>query len=435
MPWKWRVTKRRYKKSFHACVLVLFGYLSLTVLDSQNKEAEAKEELKRRAKQLEMQRREQQKRAASGGGSSYLGGGSSGYSPIPQQRFDAPESSSRLTSSVPTPSSLRTPTFKGSGMKLGAKKTKQAELIDALGGDYVATAGITADLSEPPTPSNPSHYDAPAARGNAGRGSIPEVVEERSVLLLNRLTLIDIRPSIHILIKEQLSLALLRDGGVQSMELKGDMNLNVSDPGLARLRLTLVSPSSDFGGSSLQFKQHPNVAKFTPGKNQERVVGLKDPSRPFPVNQSLAVLKWRYAGTDESNVPLSSSLFSSILLFFSLLLPFLLFLQSTAGLPPPTTGPARSVSSMNSKTRTSRYTTCSSRFLFRTSFPSLLPFPSLLVLQRRLVSHRYLTHGRVVPQCLYPLPCVERPARLFLVVLWVNHLYRWRGRSQCVLPC
>jgi len=90
------------------------------------------------------------------------------------------------------------------------------------------------------------------------------------------------------------------------MELKGDMNLQISDPDLAHLRLTLAPPATDFGGNQLQFKQHPNVAKFTPGK--ERVVALKDPSRAFPVNQSLAVLKWRYAGTDESNVPLSSEL-------------------------------------------------------------------------------------------------------------------------------
>lgn len=91
------------------------------------------------------------------------------------------------------------------------------------------------------------------------------------------------------------------------MELKGDMNLHISDPAFAHLRLTLSSPSTDFGGNGLQFKQHPNVAKFAPGQ-QERVVALKDPSRAFPVGQSLAVLKWRYAGTDESNVPLSSKL-------------------------------------------------------------------------------------------------------------------------------
>jgi coatomer subunit delta len=90
------------------------------------------------------------------------------------------------------------------------------------------------------------------------------------------------------------------------MELKGDMNLQVTDPAQAHLRITLASPSTDFGSSNLQFKQHPHVAKFIPG--QPRVVALKDSSRAFPVGQSLAVLKWRYAGTDESNVPLSSQL-------------------------------------------------------------------------------------------------------------------------------
>jgi hypothetical protein len=86
------------------------------------------------------------------------------------------------------------------------------------------------------------------------------------------------------------------------MEVKGDMNLHVSDPASAQLKITLAS--TEFG-STLQFKHHPNVAKFTP--NQPRVIALKDPSKSFPVSQSLSVLKWRYAGTDESNVPLSSS--------------------------------------------------------------------------------------------------------------------------------
>lgn len=98
-------------------------------------------------------------------------------------------------------------------------------------------------------------------------------------------------------------MSILRDGGVQAMELKGDMNLLITDADHAHLRLTLPS-ASDFGGNNVQFKQHPNVSKFTPG--QPRVVALKDPSKAFPVGQNLAVLKWRYAGTDESNVPLSS---------------------------------------------------------------------------------------------------------------------------------
>lgn len=88
------------------------------------------------------------------------------------------------------------------------------------------------------------------------------------------------------------------------MELKGDMNLQVSDASFAKIKLALAPLAPDFS-SNLQFKQHPNVAKF--GPSGDRVIVLKDNSRSFPVNQSLAVLKWRYTGKDESLVPLSSA--------------------------------------------------------------------------------------------------------------------------------
>ena len=140
----------------------------------QNKEAEAKEELKRRAKQLEMQRREQQRRAAAGGGagggSGFGGGmgGMGGYSPVP--RYEAPSPQPVRTSS-PAQSTLRAPAFKGSGMKLGSKK-KTAELLDALGGE---AAVAHEELSAPPTPAIP--VPEPSAAANA-RGSLPAVTQE-----------------------------------------------------------------------------------------------------------------------------------------------------------------------------------------------------------------------------------------------------------------
>lgn len=85
------------------------------------------------------------------------------------------------------------------------------------------------------------------------------------------------------------------------------MNLQVSDPSFTRIKLALAPLSSDIG-SDLQFKQHPNVAKF--GATGEKIVALKDPSRAFPVNQSVPVLKWRYVGKDETLVPLSSTSFT-----------------------------------------------------------------------------------------------------------------------------
>lgn len=139
----------------------------------QNKEAEAKEELKRRAKQLEMQRREQQRRTAAGGpsGGGYLGGGVSGYSPVPQ-RFDAPSTPVRTSS--PAPSSLRAPAFKSGGMKLGAKKSKQSELLDALGSEVL----LSEDMSVPTTPA--ATTPEPFVQKDE-RGSLPTVTPERFV--------------------------------------------------------------------------------------------------------------------------------------------------------------------------------------------------------------------------------------------------------------
>jgi hypothetical protein len=181
---------------------------------------------------------------------------------------------------VPT---VRSPAFKGSGMKLGSKRTKQAELLDALGGEAFVPEDAVAAA---PSVTAPAVVELAARKD--GRGSVPVVHAE----------------SIHIVIKEQISLTLLREGGLKSMELKGDMNLQISDAARAHIGLALAPPATDFG-SALQFKQHPNVAKFTPG--QERVIALKDPARAFPVGQSLAVLKWRYTGADETYVPLSVS--------------------------------------------------------------------------------------------------------------------------------
>ena len=113
----------------------------------------------------------------------------------------------------------------------------------------------------------------------------------------------------HIIIKEHLKLSLLREGGVKSLEVKGDMNLQITDPASAKIKLALSTLSSDFG-SELQFKHHPNVAKFN--NTGDRVIALRDTSRPFPVNLSLAVLRWRYIGTDETYVPLSSKHFCRI---------------------------------------------------------------------------------------------------------------------------
>lgn len=92
---------------------------------ARNKEAEAKEELKRRAKQLEMQRREQQRmNQITGGGQRGYGGGmgngsgggggggmAGGYTPV--QRYDAPAQQEYRAPSPAVAPSVQKPAFKG----------------------------------------------------------------------------------------------------------------------------------------------------------------------------------------------------------------------------------------------------------------------------------------------------------------------------------
>lgn len=136
-----------------------------------------------------MQRREQQKRTAAGlgSGSSYLGGGTTGYASV--ARFEAPEflsSSAARTPQSSTPVPARAPAFKGTGMKLGSKKTKQAELLDALGGDALAPTDL-ADVTPVVAPAPAENLPSIPVPKTTGRGSLPVVEEKGYVVQVDQL--------------------------------------------------------------------------------------------------------------------------------------------------------------------------------------------------------------------------------------------------------
>jgi len=60
---------------------------------------------------------------------------------------------------------------------------------------------------------------------------------------------------------------------------------------------------------NIQLQTHPNIDKklFT----NESVIGLKNADRPFPANQDVGVLKWRYTSTDSSEIPLTSKIINN----------------------------------------------------------------------------------------------------------------------------
>ena len=54
----------------------------------------------------------------------------------------------------------------------------------------------------------------------------------------------------------------------------------------------------------LFLQTHPNIDKKL--FNQDSVLGLKQPNKPFPLNSDIGVLRWRMQSTDEGLMPLSS---------------------------------------------------------------------------------------------------------------------------------
>lgn len=111
------------------------------------------------------------------------------------------------------------------------------------------------------------------------------------------------RGRVHLAIREKLSLALNRDGGLDSLELKGDLDLRIASPDVAKVVLQL-SHSDNFTTNDLQFKTHPRIDKKA--WTDSKTIQLRDTKQAFPVRTGLAVLKWRLTSKDESIVPLSS---------------------------------------------------------------------------------------------------------------------------------
>jgi len=54
---------------------------------------------------------------------------------------------------------------------------------------------------------------------------------------------------------------------------------------------------------NIQLQTHPNIDKKL--FMSESLIGLKNSDRPFPANQEVGVLKWRYTSTDASEIPLT----------------------------------------------------------------------------------------------------------------------------------
>lgn len=213
---------------------------------SKNKEREAKEAAKLKMKQIELQKREMKRLSVDSPISAKPTKYSQEFSPTIHENI----SNSAASASTPSLPS-------GRGMRLSKK--------------------------EPAIQIEATSYQPPAVKPTSPLQAKPQVMEESVVIMM----------------EEKLSLSCNRDGGINNMEIKGDLSLKVNDPSFSKMFLCL---DGGVDQRLVQFKTHPNVDKAL---FSELKIGLKDASRGFPINQPLGVLKWRFSSKDEKYMPIS----------------------------------------------------------------------------------------------------------------------------------
>ncbi|KAK8022141.1 Coatomer subunit delta [Apiospora rasikravindrae] len=234
---------------------------------ARNKELEATEERKRKAKQLEMQRKDAARSGRAGVPRTPVYPTYTPPARPSQDTYDSYEAEKNKAAHKPT-------LMKGKGMQLG-KKSKTTDMFERVRGDM----GNEVDDS----PLVPAAAPTPAAEPAAQRMS----------------STLD-RDAIHITINESISAKLSREGAVNSLAVSGDLTLRISDPSLTKVKLDLSANASH----GAQFRTHPNVDKGA--FNSSKVIQMSNIARGFPVNNAVGVLRWRATpkADDDSAVPI-----------------------------------------------------------------------------------------------------------------------------------
>lgn len=272
----------------------------------RNKELEATEERRRRAKEIqrkELARRNVEQHAAMFGASANSMSSQSesfGHNSAPSApSYEAPRYEAPAPVEPAAPRAVG-----GKGLKLGKKparsaQTEQNQPLLTSKAPVFSPAPQTAPQAAPQA----AHQTAPMAAPVASR-SVPahaQVSEaSASASPVNHGTGKLVNNGILITVNEKISAQLNREGGVISAEVKGDLQLRVNDAELAHSKILLQVEHK----SGVQYKTHPNVdrALFSGAST----IGLKDRSKSFPSNdQSLGVLRWRAVAKDDTSlVPL-----------------------------------------------------------------------------------------------------------------------------------
>ncbi|CCF60081.1 hypothetical protein KAFR_0J00130 [Kazachstania africana CBS 2517] len=247
----------------------------------RNKEIEATEERKRRAK--EIARKEQERK----NGMIYPSGND----------FTAGANASNLNNAYNSYYSHASPAAQQSYLKQQQQQQHHHQQLPQSIPNSGPRAGMK--LSGLGNNSNINAKRLNTSRVQTSSPSINNILEQDEKPIENNGILIQIN--------ETVNSEINRDGTVQSSELKGSLELRINDPELAHATIKLAD-SMNVKDRTFQFKTHPNIDKNSFLNN--KIISLRDKSKSFPSNDhSLGVLRWRKIGSagDKSLIPLEVS--------------------------------------------------------------------------------------------------------------------------------
>ena len=159
-------------------------------------------------------------------------------------------------------------------MQLG-KKSKTTDMFERVRGDLGPQAEETASLVSNAQPIAP----------------VEAVSHSRASASLDR-------DAIHLTIVESISAKLSREGTLKSFNVKGDLQLRITDPSMTKVKLDLTANATH----NAQFRTHPNVDKGL--FNGSKTIQLRDSSKGFPANNPVGVLRWSASAPTDSNAVL-----------------------------------------------------------------------------------------------------------------------------------
>ena len=248
----------------------------LALMIRQSKEREAQQEAERRRKQIARDNRSK----GMGGGNSLSGGITSMRDFADDLRSGAAAAAATVEANAmsfdPTmarPSGAPPPKA-GTGMKLGKGPKGGGGAPSSMLQALAAEAEDISAAAAPARPGVPASAGAASPGGGAAAAGITLTAEEKLAVTMNR------------------------EGGLQQLEMNGILQLLNTDAANGKAVVPLqMGPNPGF-----QFKTHPNIDKQLFAN--ETTLGLRDPTRPFPVGSAVGVLKWRLVSTDEALVPL-----------------------------------------------------------------------------------------------------------------------------------